>query len=95
MDRCPCRIWRTGAPQTGALLKSLGATIGLLQQPPRAFMQGGTGSLDEAVIAQLIEERAQAKKSRDFARADQIRKDLADQGVLLQDSPQGTTWVKA
>ncbi len=86
---------RTREPRTAALLKGLGATIGLLQQPPRAFMQGGTGGLDEAVIAQLIAERADAKKSRDFARADQIRKDLADQGVLLQDSPQGTTWVKA
>ncbi len=86
---------RTREPQTAVLLKGLGATIGLLQQPPLAFMQGGTGGIDEAVIAQLIVERAEAKKSRDFARADQIRKDLADQGVLLQDSPQGTTWVKA
>ena len=86
---------RTREPQTAALLKGLGATVGLLQQAPRAFMQGGTGGIDEAVIAQLIVERAEAKKSRDFARADQIRKDLADQGVLLQDSPHGTTWVKA
>ncbi len=86
---------RSQAPDTAALLKALGATLGLLQQPPRAFLQGGAAGIDEAVIAQLISERADAKKARDFARADQIRKDLADQGVLLQDSPQGTTWVKA
>jgi len=86
---------RTHAPQAAALLKGLGATLGLLQQAPREFLQGGVGGVDEAVIEQLIIERAEAKKARDFARADQIRKDLADQGVLLQDSPQGTTWVKA
>ena len=41
-----------------------------------------------------IEQRAAAKRARDFATADRIRDALADQGVVLQDSAQGTTWVR-
>ena len=85
---------RTRSPQTAALLKGLAATLGVLQQSPRDYLQGGS-AVDEASINQLIAERAAAKSSRDFARADQIRKDLAARGIVLQDSPQGTTWVKA
>jgi cysteinyl-tRNA synthetase len=85
---------RTRSAATASLLKSLAAPLGLLQQAPRTWLQGG-GGLDEAAIESLIAARAAAKKSRDFAEADRIRQSLADQGVLLKDSPQGTTWVKA
>jgi cysteinyl-tRNA synthetase len=88
---------RTRSLEAASLLKSLAATLGLLQRPPRAFLQdaGGLGeALDEAVIAERIEARAAAKKARDFVLADRIRKDLLAQGVSLQDSAQGTSWVR-
>ena len=85
---------RTHSVSAAGLLKALGATLGLLQQPARTYLQSGSG-LDESRIAELIAERNAAKAARDFARADQIRQELAEQSILLQDSAQGTTWVKA
>ena len=84
---------RTRSPELAALLKGLGATLNVLQQSPRAYLQAGSG-LDEAAIQTQIEARAAAKGERNFALADQIRKDLLAQGIVLQDSPQGTTWTK-
>jgi len=75
------------------LLRSLGGTLGLLQDPPQAFLQAGAG-IAEAEIQSMIEARSQAKRERDFARADHIRDALMAQGVLLKDSPQGTTWSR-
>jgi len=85
---------RTRAPQTASLLRSLGATLGVLQQGPRAYLQGGSTE-DETAIDALIAARTLAKQARDFAEADRIRKQLAGMGIELKDSAQGTTWVKA
>jgi cysteinyl-tRNA synthetase len=85
---------RTRSPDTAALLKALGATLGVLQLAPRAYLQAGSG-LDEADIAARIAARDAAKKARDFALADQIRQELLAQGIALKDSAAGTTWVKA
>jgi cysteinyl-tRNA synthetase len=79
-----------------ALLRNLAGTLGLLQQPPRQYLQGGVASGDHtASIEARIEARNAAKKARDFTEADRIRKELLGEGIVLQDSPQGTTWVKA
>jgi len=85
---------RTRSPEAAGLLRALGAVLGVLQQSPRDFLQAGS-QLDEATILGLIEARATAKRERNFAEADRIRRDLAEQGIELKDSAQGTTWVKA
>ena len=82
-------------PQAAGLLKALGATLGLLQQDPAAYLRGGTGEDEQGRIEGLIAERNAAKAARDFATADRIRQALAAEGIQLKDGPQGTTWVKA
>ena len=69
-------------------LLAAGAVLGLLQTAPSSWFQGGGDAAVEAAIA----ERIAARKARDFARADAIRKELADQGVVLEDNAAGTTW---
>ncbi len=54
-----------------------------------------TPSVDSARIEALIEERLQARKNKDFARADEIRDSLKAEGIILEDSAQGTTWKQA
>ena len=88
------QVNRSRDPAQAAQLHALGATLGLLQQAPRAHLQAG-GTLHADAIAERIEARAAAKRARDFALADRIRRELAEQGVVLQDSPDGTTWRKA
>jgi len=85
---------KTRSPELAGLLKALGGCIGLLQADPRVYLQAGA-ALDEAAIALLIGERAQAKATRNFAEADRIRQDLLAKGVVLKDSATGTTWEAA
>ncbi len=85
---------RTRSLGAAGLLKALAATLNFLQQDPRKYLQGGSG-IDDAMVAMRIAERADAKRARNFALADQIRQELLTQGIVLQDSPTGTTWMKA
>jgi cysteinyl-tRNA synthetase len=54
---------------------------------------GGGARPSEAEILALIQGRADARKAKDFARADQIRQDLDARGVVIKDGPTGTTWT--
>jgi cysteinyl-tRNA synthetase len=84
------------SPDLSRLLKALGGCIGLLQGSPTAFLQSGAlQGLDETAIQARIEERAEAKKAKNFALADDIRKALLADGIVLKDSPTGTTWEAA
>ena len=85
-------INRTGDPVLVRQLKGLGAVLNILQLDPENFLKGGASDADEARINALIEERREAKKAKNFARADEIRKSLLDEGIVLMDGPQGTTW---
>jgi cysteinyl-tRNA synthetase len=85
---------RGKSAELAGLLKALGGCLGILQGEPKAFLRAGT-QLDEATIAGLIAQRADAKKAKNFAEADRIRNDLLAQGIVLKDSPTGTTWEAA
>jgi cysteinyl-tRNA synthetase len=52
------------------------------------------GELTDAQVEEKIAGRAAAKKTRDFARADQIRRELLDQGIVLEDTKSGVRWKR-
>ncbi len=87
----PLALSRLSAIDDGPSLRASGALLGLLGQDSHSWFQGEG---DERIDA-LIAARAEAKKQRNFAEADRIRADLAQQGILLEDGPGGTSWRRA
>ena len=76
-------------------LLAAGNLIGLFQLDPQDWLSGDTEGLDDALIDQLIAERNAARKARDFARADEIRNQLQDMDISLEDVADGTRWRRS
>jgi len=85
---------RSQSPEAAAQLKALAGVLGLLERDAQEFLQGeaSEGGLDDAAINTQINARIAAKKAKNFAEADRIRKGLLEAGIVLEDTAQGTTW---
>ena len=80
-----------------SLLIASADVMGLLYQNAEDWFKGSASEdgISEDEINQLIAERLAAKKSKDWAKADAIRNQLKDAGIVLEDTPQGTSWKRA
>ena len=83
------------------ILTTVGSVLGLFGEDPAALLarlearRKQEQGIDSARVEALIADRAEARKSKDFARADAIRKELLGMGVAIKDGPKGTTWEMA
>ncbi|MEH6637001.1 MAG: cysteine--tRNA ligase [Halioglobus sp.] len=81
-------------PALKARMLAAGALLGILEQNPEQWLQGGVSEdvISAEAIEALIVERQNAKLAKDYGRADEVRQQLLAQGVVLEDSRQGTQW---
>ncbi len=78
-----------------SLLRYLGGVIGLLQADAEDFLKSRTGKgtgLSETAIDELVEQRLQARKDKNWANADRIRDELSAAGIVIEDGAEGTRW---
>jgi cysteinyl-tRNA synthetase len=86
----------SGDAKAALQLKALGGVLGILQRDPQALLQGGQGAgPSEGEIREKIDARLAARKAKNYAEADRIRKELEAGGIILEDGPGGTTWRRA
>lgn len=80
-----------------AELKALGGILGIFNEAPDVFLQaGGDDQVAAEQVDALVAERIQAKKDKNFARADEIRKQLSEMGIVIEDAKDGTSqWRRA
>jgi cysteinyl-tRNA synthetase len=79
----------TGNAAAARQLRALGGVLGILQRDAAQFLQGGEA---DAWITERIEAREAARKRKDFKAADDLRKELLDKGIVLEDKGGKTTW---
>jgi cysteinyl-tRNA synthetase len=82
-----------GDQRLAGQLKALGGLLGLLQRTD--FLQAKPADISEESILSKIAEREAARKRKDYAAADRIRKELLEQGIVLEDKGGRTTWRRA
>jgi cysteinyl-tRNA synthetase len=87
-DQTKLQVFRHGA----YVLRELTTTLGLFQEMPGEQSDPGDSALVGRLMTLLIELRASARETKDFATADKIRKELAEMGITLEDRPSGTEW---
>ncbi|HEY7885197.1 MAG TPA: DALR domain-containing protein, partial [Cellvibrionaceae bacterium] len=76
-----------------AVLKAMANVLGLLQERPEGFLQAASANAMTAeTVDALVAERIAAKKAKNFSRADEIRGQLQEAGIVLEDSADGTRW---
>ncbi|MBF0232676.1 MAG: cysteine--tRNA ligase [Desulfamplus sp.] len=79
-------------------LQKMGNILGILSQTPEEYFRGkkeaglADGSIDPKIVDQLVMERTEARKSKNFTKADEIRAKLDSMNIILEDGPGGTTW---
>jgi cysteinyl-tRNA synthetase len=85
------------ADRLGAIMRELGAMLGLLQDDPERYlrMAGGAAALTDEQVEAMIRRRSEARAGRNFAEADRLRDELKQRGVIIEDGPRGTTWRRA
>ena len=88
------RLGKGDRERVAAALADVDRVLGVLDASEWASAAAAGGPSD-AEVEDLIEQRQAARRSRDFARADEIRQQLATQGVVLEDTPAGTRWKRA
>ncbi|MBF0211554.1 MAG: cysteine--tRNA ligase [Desulfamplus sp.] len=79
-------------------IQKMGSIIGVVSQSPQSYFKAKkdaailSSSIDPKMVDQLVVERTEARKSKNFARADEIRKELDSMNIILEDGANGTTW---
>ena len=87
----PLALSRLSAIEDAPTLRASAALLGLLGESAEIWFRGEGDKRVDALVAARVE----AKQRRDFAEADRIRAELAEEGIVLEDGPQGTTWRRA
>ncbi|HEV3009528.1 MAG TPA: cysteine--tRNA ligase, partial [Burkholderiales bacterium] len=82
----------SGEKRLAGQLKALGGVLGLLERDPDSFLKSRPAGVSEQWIEEKIAARETARKGKDYAAADAIRKELLDQGIVLEDKGGKTNW---